>query len=238
MATEVVRGIVIHETMVGEADKIITILCKDKGKISVSAKGSRKPTNKNVSASSLFAYCDFNIYTGLKYYRLNSADIIKSFYKISYDYDKLIYANYLAEVCNKISICDTETNDILFLVINCINAMEIDKISPKLIISIFNIKLVQILGYEPVLDFCSVCGTDIEDIMYFGYEGIVCKKCNTRNYRFNDDVLYVIKFILETDIKQLFNFTVNDNNTDILYNIALGYLINHLDLQFKSLKLI
>ena len=41
-----IRGIVLKEVFVGESDKIITILAKDYGKISISAKGARKPTGK------------------------------------------------------------------------------------------------------------------------------------------------------------------------------------------------
>ena len=40
-----VRGIVLKETPVGEADKFITILGKNHGKISISVKGAKRVRN-------------------------------------------------------------------------------------------------------------------------------------------------------------------------------------------------
>lgn len=37
-----IRGIVLKETAVGEADKFITVLAKDYGKISVSVNGAKR----------------------------------------------------------------------------------------------------------------------------------------------------------------------------------------------------
>ena len=41
-------GLVIKEAPVGESDKLITVLTKDKGKILISAKGVRSQKSKNI----------------------------------------------------------------------------------------------------------------------------------------------------------------------------------------------
>ncbi len=236
--SEVFRGIVLKEVAVGEKDKIITLLAKDVGKLSISCKGSRGTTSKTASGTTLFTYGDYNIFTGLKHLRLNNVYIIKSFYKISYDYDSLVFASYFVEVIDKTTFQNEENNDILYLLLHSLNALETKKNTPMLTSAIFNIKLVQLLGFTPILDVCSFCGKENFEPMFFGDEGVVCKNCNHNYPIVKKETIYIINYILSNNIKDIFNFNVNHQNILILYNLSLKYLKNHTDIKINSLDIL
>ncbi len=236
--SEIVRGVVIREISVGERDKIITILAKDIGKISISCKGSRKATSKTASGTSLFTYGDFNLYTGLKHFKLNNVDILKSFYKIAYDYDTLVFASYFAEILDKINFFIEENNQILYLLIKSLKSLEDKNISPKLTCTIFNFRLADLLGYSPILDYCTSCFlVDFEPI-FFGKEGILCKNCKDKDLPLKEGDVFVLKYILESDIEQVFNFSIGEEKINYLYNISVKYIQGHVDFRVKSLEIL
>ena len=85
MSTENVRGLIIKETMSGEADKYITVLTEGAGQITLLARGARKPKSKLMSAASHFVYGDFFYFQGSGFKSLNSADILDGFYGLQTD---------------------------------------------------------------------------------------------------------------------------------------------------------
>ena len=54
-----VTGLIIKETNVGEADKILTILTHELGIIQAVANGARSYKSKFIAACQLFCYTDF-----------------------------------------------------------------------------------------------------------------------------------------------------------------------------------
>ena len=56
-------GLVVKELKVGEADRIITILTDRYGLIRASARGSRNLKNKLFSATGMFCYSEFTLFT-------------------------------------------------------------------------------------------------------------------------------------------------------------------------------
>ncbi|MFV0440162.1 MAG: DNA repair protein RecO [Lachnospirales bacterium] len=233
--SEIVRGVVIKEVYTGEADKIITVMAKDIGKVSISCRGSRKPKSKTVSGTTLFTYADFNIYTGMKFYKLNSVDIIKSFYDLSYDYDKLVVASYFVEVIDKVEFFDEENNNVLFLLIRAMQEL-IKNQDYKKVCAIFNIKLAQLLGFEPILDYCSLCGDIDVKFMYFGNEGIVCEKCNESFYLVDNNIKLIFEYVQSQDIKKIFSFESSAKIINLLYNITMKYINNHINIKVNSLN--
>ncbi len=232
-----IRGIVVKETFVGDADKIITVIAKDYGKIRINAKGARRAKNKFISATSMFAYCDFVIYSKNNYNGLSQADILESFYNLTSDLLKLSYASYFAEVLEKTTPEAQSSNDILLLLLKALTALKNNKIPFKLIARIFEIKFLQLSGVMPETSVCTQCGKNGTEI-YFGAEGIVCKECkiSSLNYiKITPTVIYTINYILSSKINKLFNFNISDESLEILNRISKLLFREHIGLRFKTL---
>lgn len=235
-----IRGIVVKETFVGEADKIITVIAKDYGKIRINAKGARRAKNKFVSGTSLFSYCDFVIYSKNNYNGLNQVDIIESFYNLTSDLLKLSYASYFAEVLEKTTPENQNANDILLLLLRTLTALKNNKVSPKLSARIFEIKFLQLNGVMPEISSCTACSKDDENL-FFGAEGIVCSNCKipALNYiKITPTVIYTISYILATKTDNLFNFNISEEALEILTSISRLLFREHINLYFKTLQFV
>ena len=65
-----VTGLILKQTPIGEYDRRICLLTKERGKISAFAKGSRKPGNRLAAATNPFSFGTFKLYEGRSSYNV------------------------------------------------------------------------------------------------------------------------------------------------------------------------
>ena len=70
-----VTGMVLKQSPVGEYDRHISLLTRERGKLSAFARGARKPGNKLTAATNPFAFGSFRLYEGKNSYTVGDAEI-------------------------------------------------------------------------------------------------------------------------------------------------------------------
>jgi len=233
------KGIVIKEVFYNDTDKIITLLLKDYGKISVSAKNARNIKNKFFSGTSLFSYSEFVLYKGRKYYYINELQLIKSFYDLREDLNKIAYASYFVEMVEKYTMENVICNDVMILLLKSLNSLLKNIISVKLTARIFEIKFLQLNGFMLEINNCHKCKKIIceNEKKYFDYEGLLCFECAEKELskiEAPNAVVYTIKYILTSDFKQLFNFNIDNEILNLLTLITSKIIRYHLNIKLKS----
>lgn len=235
------RGIVLRELEVGESDKLVTLLLKERGKVTVSARGARKPKSKFMAGTQLFTYSDFVLRDGKTFFSLAQVDVIESFYPIRSDYDKLCHASCFLELTGKILMENMGCDEILLLLLKSLTALQTGRLDNRLVACVFEFKFMQYNGLAPETTHCGCCEGELTEPVFFGEEGCVCRRCRTESRHWTSlsaGALRALRYILGTELANLFRFTVSEAVLRELEHASALYLRTHFDVSLKSKTLL
>src|SRR5919106_6112915 len=97
------EGVVLKTTKLGEADRIITLLTRDHGKVQAVAKGVRKTKSRFGGRLEPFSHVQLMFYRGRNLDTITGVDIVESFDEVRTDYARLVAAASLVEIVEKIT---------------------------------------------------------------------------------------------------------------------------------------
>lgn len=241
MPLEKVQGLVIKSINIGESDKILTILCDKLGKIDAVAHNCRRPKNKLMAVSQLFCFGEYILYKGRNLYTISDASINESFQKILFDYNKIVYASYFAELIDYIAPYEMKNVKILSLFVKTLFLLSEDEnVDMKLLRFAVDFKAISIAGYMPNIKCCTKCSKIITS-GYFSIEdgGIICSNCekNYNSYEINKENLEFLHAIKNIKLENLRNINYKPDMLKYLQNIITNYIEYSLERKFKSLNM-
>lgn len=185
MATYSTQAIVLSSKNFGEADRILTLLTYERGKVRAVARGSRRPRNRLAALVQPLSHIEALIMEGNQLDTLSQGQLLNSFRYLAEDLDKMSYALYLSELFELAIEGATEVRDHFILLLTAFELIQnFEKL--ELIRAFLEVKLVILQGYAPTLSKCSLCGRNFEfkEKETWGYhpeEGTVqCAKCASR----------------------------------------------------------
>lgn len=139
-------GLVLSEANSGDYDKVLTILTSNMGKITVFAKGARRPKSVLLAPTQVFSFSNFVLYEGKTMFYINSADIVDVFYDIRFDYSKMDIGFKILKVLRNVSPENMEVYNYLKLGIITLNYLSKTDKSPEFIYSVFIARLLYEMG--------------------------------------------------------------------------------------------
>ena len=232
------KGIVLRDRDTGETDKQLTLLTKKYGKITVIAKGARKPNSKFLSSAQLFTYSDFVIYDGGRFLSVAQADVIESFFALRSDYTRLCTAQYFIEVCNKTTPYNAPCDDLLHLLIISMSALAKGIRSPYLTARAFEIKFFQVNGIAPETECCAKCGGALPEPIRFGGDGIICGCYALPAVKISLAALTAMRYILTADLPNIFKFNASHEVLNEMKNASGLFFKHHFDVNINSLDML
>ena len=229
-----VNGVVLRELPMKESDKVITVLTKELGVISIYAKGAMRLKNKFHSSTGLFTYSEFILFEsrGDRMYQLNEAVVKKVFYNLSSSVENIALAMYMSELVCEAVVPDEVSNDILRLYLNCLHMLCEDKWSLLMTKAAFEMRLMSDIGFRPNLIGCKRCGEYEKDIFYFDAEGgfLVCPSCkqsyDAGNLLCEPPVTLALRYLALADLEQMFSFKLKGYSLVQLSHICERYVLN------------
>lgn len=147
-----ITGIVLSSQPMGEYDRRLVILTKERGKIAVFAKGVRRPTSSLLGATRNFAFGTFLLYEGRTSYSLQSADIKNYFEDVFTDYDRTMYACYFAELADYYGREGIGAKDDINLLYAALLALMDKRLELKITKAVYEIRVVAAAGECPPLE--------------------------------------------------------------------------------------
>ena len=156
---KVTKGLVLRETNYKETSKMLTVLTETDGKISVSARGTRRKGSRIGAASQLLAYSEMTLFYHKGRWTLNEANTIELFPAIREDVELLALGSYFAELLEAVTDEDQPNPEILSLGLNSLYALGRKTYPKELVKAAFEMRLISLAGYEPELNSCVKCGS-------------------------------------------------------------------------------
>ena len=236
-----VTGIILYATLLGEYDKRLVMLTKERGKITVFANGARKPNSLLRAASQSFVMGTFTVYPTRDAYTLTKAEVSEYFSDIPKDMEKMCYASYFCEFMAYYTREGDFCTDHLNLLYFTLKALVAGRIDNRLIRYVYEIRLMDMEGQGIHCFQCVRCNKD--ELLYFNAKagGILCESCARElkvERRVSKTLVYTLQFIMATPVNKLYSFSLKEEAMDELEYVGNRFREAYVDREFKSLDIL
>jgi len=174
-------GIVLSARDLGETDRVLSILSRERGKISAVAKGAKRPTSKLAASSQPFCYAAFQFAEGRNLDVVTQGVPRNAFYPIRASLQKIAYASYFGELVNAFTEERSPSPRLFDLLLAALSALTsaADDSGLAVLARAFELRLLALSGYAPQLTSCSSCGRKVSGGAFLSNAvgGLVCPGC-------------------------------------------------------------
>ena len=237
----VTRGIVLRETETREADKILTLLTPERGKLPVIARGVRRKTCRYAACAQSLAWSEWTLYQRGEWYYASDGSTLELFQGLQADLDALALGFYLAELTEAVTTEEAPAGPLVSHLLNGLYALSTLQKPSALVKPAFEVKLLCLAGYEPLADGCAYCGRpDPERPMLDVVQGVLrCGTCGAgesgRSLPLCRDSLAALRHIVYGDPKRLYSFRLTGPALDRLSAAAEAFVMAQLERGFRTL---
>ena len=231
----VTQGIVLREVQYKETDKILTVLARGQGKVTVKARGCRRKNSPLAAGSQLLVYSDMTWFEYQGRWTLQEAATLQEFRGVREDLTRLALGTYFAEVCEAVAVEGEDNPELLSLLLNSLYALDTLKKPPELVRAAFDWRCMAIAGYAPSLDGCAVCGEEPRQPRLNLTAGVVtCADCGG-GAALTAEMLAAARHAVYGDPKRLFSFRLPPEQFPHFASVASDYLTTQLERGFRTL---
>lgn len=238
----IVMGMVLAAMPIGDYDKRLVILTKERGKITVFAKGARKQNSTLLACSQPFTFGKFSIYESKTAYNMISAEISNYFTELRNNLEAVYYGFYFCEFAQYLTRENVDGGDILKLLYQSLKALNNPQIINSLVRVVFELKIMVYSGEAPQVFECVKCGKK-ESIKVFSCKrgGLLCESCLENYYdensiKLNETTIYTMQYIISSTIEKLYTFILSDEILHELKKCVEKYLNTYIDKEFMTLE--
>jgi DNA repair protein RecO len=144
-----INGIVLKSINYKDSDKIYSILTREMGKMSVSARGVRKISSKRAGNLDTLNLVSVRIAEDSKGYKhLEEVKTLNSFKDLKKSYELSCLAYYMAELISRNIEEGENSEQVVNLFINCLKVLTDSRADSALVVNHFELGLLKELGYE------------------------------------------------------------------------------------------
>ncbi|MDO4749729.1 MAG: DNA repair protein RecO [Eubacteriales bacterium] len=234
------RGLVLREVKYKEADKILTILTEDEGKITVRARGALRKGCRYSAATQLLTFSEMTLFHNHGRWSLNEGSTVEQFLGIRNDLTGFALGTYFAELLEAVSDEDEPNPTLLSLGLNALFALSRKLYPPEHIKAVFELRLACLAGFAPALDGCSVCGITAPEHPWFSTDGgvLCCSECRPTvgaGLPLCAASLAAMVHVTHAAPKKIFSFTLDEAGAARFHAVSEAYILSQLDRGFGGL---
>jgi len=209
-----VTGIVLSAAPVGEYDKLVVLLTKDRGKIRAFARGARRMNSPLMAAANVFAFGDFQIYEGRTSYSISQASIQNYFSELMTDFEGACYGQYFLEFADYYTRENVDACDYLRLVYQSLRALSVPSLARDLVRYIYELK---------AMVYSGECPQTFERF---------------ESWDLNPSTLYALQYVVSSSVEKLYTFTLTEEVCREFGRVVTWLKERYVDQTFKSLEIL
>lgn len=234
------EAIVLRTQKLGEADRIITLLTRERGRVRAVARGVRKTTSRLGGRVEPFMYIDVQLYQRHSLDIVTQADTVGPYGNaIAADYVRYTAGTAMLETAERLTETEGEPALQLFLLLaGGLRTLVGGEHDPRLVLDAFVLRALSVAGWAPSFTDCARCGEPGPHRAFaVAMGGSVCSRCRPAGaVAPHSQTLRLLAALLTG------NWAVADGSEQRRRREAGGltaaYLQWHLERQVRSLRLV
>ncbi len=231
-------GLILSSKNVGDYDKWVTILTKERGRIGAFVRGARRPKSQVIAAGSAMVYGNFHAYEGRDSISITGCDITNHFSNVKNNIDIIWYATYFLEVADYYANEGMDERERLRLLYRSLLALTEEAFSPAHVRMVYEFRTMVINGDAPNVFECMKCGKTDVPLTHFSmnHRGSLCADCAAEEggESVSPSTLHAMQHISMASIEKLFTFVLKEPAFEELLSIILRYRHRYMDHTFNS----
>ena len=212
--TYTVTGMVLSAAPVGDYDKLVVLLTRERGKIRAFARGARRPGSALMAATNAFAFGEFQIYEGRTSYTMSQASIQNYFGELMTDFEGACYGQYFLEFADYYTRENADGSDFLKLAYQSLRALLVPSLPRKLVRYIYELK---------AMTYSGECPQTFEQFS---------------DWNLNPSTEYALQYVVAASVEKLYTFLLTEEVFAEFARVVTWLRKHYVEHRFKSLEIL
>ena len=212
--TYTVTGMVLSAAPVGDYDKLVVLLTRERGKIRAFARGARRPGSALMAAANAFAFGEFQIYEGRTSYTMSQASIQNYFVEFMTDFEGACYGQYFLEFADYYTRENADGSDFLKLAYQSLRALLVPSLPRKLVRYIYELK---------AMTYSGECPQTFEQFS---------------DWNLNPSTEYALQYVVAASVEKLYTFLLTEEVFEEFARVVTWLRKHYVEHRFKSLEIL
>ena len=212
--TYTVTGMVLSAAPVGDYDKLVVLLTRERGKIRAFARGARRPGSALMAAANAFAFGEFQIYEGRTSYTMSQASIQNYFGELMTDFEGACYGQYFLEFADYYTRENADGSDFLKLAYQSLRALLVPSLPRKLVRYIYELK---------AMTYSGECPQTFEQFS---------------DWNLNPSTEYALQYVVTASVEKLYTFLLTEEVFAEFARVVTWLRKHYVEHRFKSLEIL
>jgi len=154
------EGVVLRAQKLGEADRIVTLLTRENGRVRAVAKGVRRTSSRIGARLEPFGHVDVQFYSGRSLDGVTQVETIASYgANLVHDYARYTAGQAMLETAERLTPEEREPAvQQYLLLVGGLRALVSGEHDPSLVLDAYLVRSLAVAGWAPSFDACARCG--------------------------------------------------------------------------------
>jgi DNA repair protein RecO (recombination protein O) len=229
------EGVVLRTWKLGEADRIVVVFTKGRGKVRSVAKGVRKTKSKFGARLEPTSHVALQLYEGRELDIVTQAESIDHLGPLRDDLDRLTRATAMLEAVDTMAEDRHPDTPLYTMLVGALRTLAAH--DHPLVVPGFFLKLLAHEGFQPRVDGCAVCDVDADLVAFDLDEGGLLCRAHRKGQAVSPEAVALLQLVLGGRLRDALAQPAGPTALEV-EGLATRALEHHLERRLRSVQLL